>query len=229
MRLILDRFRGTGGGICAPDLGVLTMCLEGADEELVSEAMVNEGTAVVKELHWPFAMDGRDVDYTVLSNDNGTLLPRNWPKPYHPIQRAAGDHSIIQSHLIESWSMSWWGFEKGDAAMIVIVETPDDAAYTFHHPAGGPTSMGPVWRAQLGRFGYLRSVRMGFLPKGNYVDLAKRYRRYVMDSGLFVSLKDKIADRPVVRQPDRAIRSSGPACCAISAGTPRLTMPKPRE
>ena len=36
--------------------------------------------------------------------------------------------------------------------MMVIVETPDDAAYTFSHPAGGPTSMGPSWRAQLGHF-----------------------------------------------------------------------------
>jgi hypothetical protein len=201
VRLVLDRFHGTGQAAPGAPLDlrvVLTMCLEGADEELVSEAMVNEGTAVVKELHWPAAIDGREVDYTVLSNDNGELLPRDWPKPYHPIQRAAGDHSIIQSHLIESWSMSWWGFQKGNAAMIVIVETPDDAAYTFHHPAGGPTSIGAVWRAQLGRFGYLRSVRMGFLPHGNYVDLAKRYRRYVMDSGLFVSLKSKIADRPVV-------------------------------
>ncbi len=201
VRMILDRFRGTGQAAPGAPLDlrvVLTMCLEGTDEELVSEAMVNEGRAVVKELHWPTAMDGREVDYTVLSNDNGELLPRDWPKPYHPIQRAAGDHSIIQSQLIESWAMSWWGFEKGPAAMIVIVETPDDAAYTFRHPAGGPTSIGPVWRAQLGRFGYLRSVRMGFFPKGNYVDLAKRYRKYVMDSGLFVSLKDKIADRPVV-------------------------------
>ncbi|MGO9262883.1 MAG: DUF5696 domain-containing protein [Bryobacteraceae bacterium] len=201
VRLTLDQFRGTGQVAPGAPVGVrvvLTMCLEGTDEELVSEAMVNERTAEVKELHWPMAMDGSAVDYTVLSSDNGTLLPRDWPKPYHPIQRAAGDHSIIQSHLIESWSMSWWGFEKGDAAMIVIVETPDDAAYTFRHPAGGPTSIGPSWRAQLGRFGYLRSVRMGFLPKGNYVDLAKRYRKYVMDSGLFVSLKEKIAQRPVV-------------------------------
>jgi hypothetical protein len=39
---------------------------------------------------------------------------------------------------------------------------------------------------------------MGFLPKGNYVDLAKRYRPYAIDSGLFVSLKDKIAQRPIV-------------------------------
>lgn len=95
--------------------------------------------------------------------------------------------------------MSWWGFEKGNSAMMAIVETPDDAAYTFSHPPGGPTYMGPTWRAQLGRFGYLRSIRMVFFPKGNYVDLCKRYRRYVMDSGLFVSLKDKIAHRPVVQ------------------------------
>ena len=194
VRLILDQFRGADVRV------VLTLCLEDSGEELVAEAMVNEGTAAVKELHWPTAIDGRDVDATVLSSDNGTLLPRNWPKPYHPIQRAVGDHSVVQSHLIESWSMSWWGFEQGQSAMMVIVETPDDAAYTFQHPAGGPTAMGPSWRAQLGHFGYLRSLRMAFFPKGNYVDLAKRYRQYVMDSGLFVSLRQKIAERPLVSQ-----------------------------
>ncbi len=161
--------------------------------------MVNERNLTVKELDWPAAIDGRQVDYTLVSSDDGTMIPRDWPKAYHPVQRAKGDESIIQSHVIESWSMSWWGFLKGDSGMMVIVETPDDAAYTFSHPAGGPTYLGPVWRAQLDRFGYLRSLRMCFLPKGGYVDLAKRYRRYVMDSGLFVSLKDKIADRPIVK------------------------------
>lgn len=52
--------------------------------------------------------------------------------------------------------------------------------------------MGPSWIAQLWHFGYLRLLRMCFLPKGNYVELAKRYR-HVMNSGLYVSLKDKIA------------------------------------
>ncbi len=202
IKLVLDRFRNTGERDPGAPLDlrlVLTMCLEGPDDELVWEATVIEHDAVVRELHWPKEVDGREVDYTVIPSDDGTLLPRNWPKPYHPIQRAQGDFSVIQSHLIECWAMSWWGFEKGSAAMIVIVETPDDAAYTFSHPAGGPTSMGPSWRAQLGRFGYPRSVRMAFLPKGNYVDLAKRYRRFVMDSGLFVSLKDKMASRPLVK------------------------------
>ena len=58
--------------------------------------------------------------------------------------------------------------------------------------------MGPSWRAQLSQFGYPRSLRVIFIPHGNYVDMCKRYRRYVMDSGLYVSLKDKIAQRPVV-------------------------------
>jgi len=89
------------------------------------------------------------VDATVLSHDDGMLLPRDWTKPYYAIHRARNDTSVIQSHLIESWSMSWWGFLRGASGMIVIVETPDDAAYTFSHPAGGPTSVGPVWRAQL--------------------------------------------------------------------------------
>src|SRR2546430_2881966 len=95
----------------------------------------------------------------LLSNGRGTLLPRNWPKEYFPIRTitpegkiAATDHSVLQSHVIESWSMSWWGFQKGKSALMVIVETPDDAAYQFSHLAGGPTVIGPRWHSQLGRF-----------------------------------------------------------------------------
>jgi hypothetical protein len=188
------------------DLGLfLTICLEGRDEDLVFEVAASEHEAVLKQLDWPFALDARDVDYTLLSNGRGTLLPRNWPKEYYPIRSitpegkiAATDHSLLQSHVIESWSMSWWGFQKGKSAMMIIVETPDDAAYQFKHPAGGPTEIGPRWMAQLSRFTYPRSGRMVFFSNGNYVDMAKRYRRYAMESGLFVSLKEKIARTPAV-------------------------------
>src|SRR6266542_3789321 len=183
----------------------LTICLEGTDEELVFDASAREHETLLRQLDWPAALDARDVDYTLLSNGRGTLLPRNWPKEYFPIRSitpegkiAVTDHSVLQSHVIESWSMSWWGFQKGKSAVMVIVETPDDAAYQFRHPAGGPTVIGPRWRAQLGRFGYPRTARLVFFEKGNYVDLAKRYRRYVRESGLFVSLREKIARTPAV-------------------------------
>ncbi len=183
----------------------LTVCLQDDNEELVFDIAAQEGETVLRQLDWPPALDARDVDDTVLSNNKGDLLPRNWPKPYYPIRSTnpdgsakASDHSVIQSHVIEDWSMSWWGFEKGKSAMMVIIETPDDAAYQFNHPAGGPTVIGPRWLATLGKFGYLRTARMCFFENGNYVTLAKRYRQYVMDTGLFVSLKEKIARTPVV-------------------------------
>ena len=183
----------------------LTICLENPNEDLVMTAVANEHEAAVRLLDWPTAMDARDVDYTVLSNGEGTIVPRDWPTKFQPDNLFVGDgtavdDSVIESHLIESWSMSWWGFVKDGSAMMVIVETPDDAAYQFQHPAGGPTVIGPQWRDQLGRLSYPRSVRMCFFPKGNYVTLAKRYRRYAIDSGLFVSLKEKIARQPLVSQ-----------------------------
>ena len=183
----------------------LTVCLEGADEDLIFDAAAQEGETVLRQLDFPAALDARDVDYTVLSNGRGTLLPRNWAKEYYPIRTitpegriAATDHSVLQSHVVESWSMSWWGFQKGKSAMMVIVETPDDAAYQFSHPAGGPTVIGPRWRATLGRFSYPRAARFCFFADGNYVDMAKRYRRHVMNTGLFVSLREKIARTPAV-------------------------------
>jgi Family of unknown function (DUF5696) len=203
VKITLDGFRSTGIRSPGAPVGVrlyLTLALEGGDEDLGFEiAAVERGGAAIRQLDWPPAVDGRSVDTTVLSHDDGTLLPRDWPKPYHAIHRARNDTSVIQSHLIESWSMSWWGFLKTGAGMMLIVETPDDAAYAFSHPAGGPTTIGPVWRAQLGRFGPLRSLRMAFLPKADHVALAKRYRRHVVESGLFVSLQEKIARTPLVQ------------------------------
>jgi len=200
VKITLDGFHATGLQAPGAPLGLrlyLTVAMEGGDEDLDFEVSAVERGASIRELNWPAAMDGRDVDYTVLSSDEGELLPRTWPTRYHPIHRAVNDTSIIQSNLVECWSMSWWGFQKGPAAMMIIVETPDDAAYTFSHPPGGPTSIGPTWRPQLGHWGYLRSLRMAFLPKGNYVDLAKRYRKYVIADGHFVSLHEKIARNPV--------------------------------
>ncbi|HTS26494.1 MAG TPA: DUF5696 domain-containing protein [Bryobacteraceae bacterium] len=201
VKITLDGFRSSGQRAPGALLGLrlyLTIGMEGGDEDLDFEVAAVERDARIRELNWPMAMDGREVDCTLLSNDNGEMIPRDWPLYYHPIHRSQTDDSIIQSNLIESWSMSWWGFQKGNSAMMIIVETPDDAAYTFSHPPGGPTSIGPTWRPQLGRFGYVRSLRMAFFPSGNYVTLAKRYRRYVIESGQFVSLKDKIARDPLV-------------------------------
>jgi uncharacterized protein DUF5696 len=188
----------------APGLKLyLTVALEGKDEELAFDVAAEEGVTTIRRLDWPTALDGREVDHTILNHWRGILLPRTWPQAYNPIRtdnEYRKDTSEIQSDVIECWSASWWGFQKGPSAMMVLVETSDDAAYRFEHPAGGPTVIGPRWRAQIGRLGYPRAARMIFFDKGNYVDLAKRYRRYALETGLHVSLKQKIAASPIVEQ-----------------------------
>lgn len=201
VKIILSRWKDF-------DLGLyLTVCLEANTEDLLCTVTADEGNTVVQRLDWPGATDGSKVDYTVLPNFWGILLPRRWPRPYDPIRPLdstgripATDHSELQSNVIEDWSMPWWGFEKGRSAMMVIVETPDDAAYRFSHPAGGPTVVGPRWRESLGRLAYQRKLRMCFFSEGDYTDMARRYREYAKNTGLFVSLKEKIVKSPVVRQ-----------------------------
>jgi hypothetical protein len=194
------------GWPAAPQLAVvLTLGLEGGEEDLAVGVVAEEQGAEVRQLDWPGAMDASEVEYTVMPHVRGNLIPRHWPTEFHPIrpprppERTHEDTSEIQSHVIESWSMSWWGFRKGRAAAMAIVETPDDAAYQFAHPAGGPTVVGPRWRARLGRLAYPRAARFAFFADGDYVTMAKRYRRHAVDSGLFVPLAHKIATRPQVK------------------------------
>src|SRR6202012_113091 len=114
--------------------------------------------ATIRELNWPPALDPQSFDAAILSNVRGVLLPSTWPLEYNPIREQLKDgsykypheNSVSQSHVIEDWSMSWWGYQQGNDALMCIVETPDDAAQNFSHPAGGPTILGPRWRASLG-------------------------------------------------------------------------------
>jgi hypothetical protein len=198
VKVTLSGWRDTTGPI---DLTmIVTVALEGANEELTFDVAANERDVAVRQVDWPGAVDAHDADDTVLNTGRGTLLPRAWPTAFNPVRPnlEANDTSEVESNNIESWSMPWWGFQKGPAAMMVLVETPDDAAYRFSHPAGGPTVIGPRWRASLGRFRYQRAGRFCFFEKGTYVDLAKRYRRYAIDTGLFVSLKEKALETPML-------------------------------
>src|SRR5690349_3363175 len=58
---------GRGGEMLGLRL-YLTICLEGADEELVCDVVAEERDTVVRELNWPTALDAREVDYTLLPN-----------------------------------------------------------------------------------------------------------------------------------------------------------------
>jgi len=174
------------------DLAVtLFICLQTPDEDLICELVVKEDVITVKECFWPAALKQDSFDFTVVPFMQGMLLPKEWEKRvllYDTISYGRGLY------------MPWWGYQKGESAAMVILETPVDGGCRFSHPAGGPTRIGTHWVHSLGKFAYPRRARLSFLSRGNYVTLAKRYRKHVITNGHFVSLQEKIARSPIVQQ-----------------------------
>lgn len=167
----------------------LIIALEGIENDLVLTAVPKEGATSIKELRWPGGIVPGSADFTVVPFMQGMLLPANWPKKTYLYDTVSYGRGLY---------MPWWGHMKGDAALTVILETPDDGGCHFDHPAGGPTTMGPMWLSSLGKLRYPRRLRICFIECGNYVDCAKRYRQYVKRTGHFLPLTAKIARTPNV-------------------------------
>jgi len=151
LKLALSGFRREETAI---DLSLsLFVCLEGQQEELVCELIAAEDNARVVECLWPGALTNGSFDATVVPFMQGMLLPKDWPQKvwlYDPVCYGRGLY------------MPWWGHQKEDSAMLVLIETPEDAGCRFEHPAGGPTKMQLRWIHSLGRLQYPRRVRYCF-------------------------------------------------------------------
>ena len=167
----------------------LFICLEGKQEELVCELIAAEKSATILECSWPQAVDDGSFDSTVVPFMQGMLLPKDWPKKVWLYNTVCYGRGLY---------MPWWGHQQGESAMLVLIETPEDAGCRFQHPTGGPTKIELTWIHSLGKLAYPRCVRLCLFDNGNYVTLAKRYRQYVRETGHFVSLKEKIARNPLV-------------------------------
>ena len=163
--------------------------LEGRDEDLVVRVIASDGAARAREILFPASPDPASFDATVVPFMQGMLLPKDWPRKVSLYDEISYGRGLY---------MPWWGHQQGDAAVLVLLETPADAGIRLAHPMGGPTRADVRWLHSLGRWSYPRSVRYAFLDRGGYVGLAKRYRRHALETGNFVSLKEKTARNPLV-------------------------------
>lgn len=95
--------------------------------------------------------------------------------------------------------MPWSGVQddRSGAGMMMIVKTPDDADVRYSTQAGLLTFQ-PQWEPSRGQFGYARSLKLCFFEKGGYVAMAKRYRAYAKQVGLFKTLRQKQKENPNV-------------------------------
>ena len=167
----------------------LFLCFDGAEEDLVATLVASDDATRVQRCDWPAGLEADSFNTSVVPYMQGMLLPKAWPEKTWLYDTLSFGRGLYQA---------WWGHEQGSSALLVLLETPDDGGCHFEHPAGGPTRIGPQWVHSLGRWAYPRRARLCFLDRGNYVDLAKRYRRHALETGRLVSLREKIARNPRV-------------------------------
>ena len=88
--------------------------------------------------------------------------------------------------------MPMFGQTQGKYSYLAVYDTPCDASYSF---SSGKAE--PLWRTSLGTMRYQRRMLYSFL-RGDYNDIALRYRRYVKEKGQLITLKTKAAINPLV-------------------------------
>ena len=170
----------------------LKLCINVIGNEVIFEIAAPNDPADLIALQWPkpIVMDGSDKELSVIPHMQGMLLPGDW-------KQDVKEEALVNSR---SLYMPWWGQIRDGHGVQTILETSDDAGAGYVHNSGGATRIQPRWYASMGKVGYLRSVRYVFDEKATYVTMAKRYRRYVQETGRFVSLEEKRVRTPGLNQ-----------------------------
>jgi len=100
----------------------------------------------------------------------------------------------------------FYGAVNRNSALMVRFENSHDTYIQFHgneKPRESTPRIAtayPIILPSMGGLGYNRKFIVEIIPNGSYVDMARRYRGWLKERGLYKSLKEKIADLPAVEK-----------------------------
>lgn len=139
-------------------------------------------------LHFPAPFASTPETELILPMNMGILYPARDPEREPQWMAGYGGHGL---------SMAFWGVVEKPAAMMAIVETPDD--FVLHvERRDNLFEANPLWQGQKGRFAYERRLRFVFFETGDHVRIAKRYRIHARERGLLRTLAEKRRQNPNV-------------------------------
>ena len=132
----------------------------------------------------------------VMPADEGVILPATGVD----IPKAIGTYTYQQGGFL----MPWFGLVEGERGLMVLAETPDDLQFRVGKAGlpSGKTVLAPgvEWLFSRDDLRYERRVRFCAFDKGGYVAMAKRYRKFLVDTGRFRTLADKAKEIPDVHK-----------------------------
>jgi len=158
-----------------------------------------------------FGISKGEEGYLVQPSSGGVIIPSNLPEVVKGLQEAellppdfASDFTAelaVYSPQPSHFSMPWYGVVKGKAGYMVIFESPDDgrAFLSCHDPRHNyELVISPGCEVCKKELRYPRSVMFIFLRETSYVKMSKIFRKYAMEHGYYMSLKDKIKENPLL-------------------------------
>ncbi|MBL7223486.1 MAG: hypothetical protein ISS72_06525 [Candidatus Brocadiae bacterium] len=159
----------------------------------------------------------RDVHWAIEADADATMNWLPWPPPLVPekgeswIVFAPYCDGLLLPLRRDGMPRNWWPLDMPFFGILagrptgpgyaLILETPDDARLLVRATSkakDAPMTAGVTWAASLGKWGYTRKLLYRFCPTGGYVALAKAYRQHAKDTGLLVTLREKMKRRPAI-------------------------------
>jgi len=124
-------------------------------------------------------------------------------------KKATGVVTIHSGHL--GLSMPWWGTHNKKSAVVGIVDKESTTTTKLYYNINGAGQhlfnaegkmstfqrilfLDPIW--DLKDKDAVRKISYKFIPKGDYVDMAKEYRKVAKENGYLLSLKEKQKRNP---------------------------------
>ncbi len=157
--------------------------------ELMLRLVCLKDNGNIQEVMWPTPLIGKD-GYDVLPYRQGIILPHDSEEQLHlPFD---GQFCSAAAYL------SMVGIVSNEKAVLIINETPWDSCYDVLKKEK-KSNVCIYWTNSLGKMDYRRDLRLQFFEKGDYNTLAKAYRTYVKEKGLFKTLAQKELDLPQIK------------------------------
>jgi hypothetical protein len=171
--------------------------------------------AAVSEVQVAVRLDAQRPEVAVELSGQGELTaPLGFPQPFASPEKGllimpvnegmsypVDDATLRPMHYYlyggHGLSMGWYGLTDGQAGLMTLVETPDDAAVAVPRHEGR-LQAAPQWEPQRGQFGPPRRMRYVLFDEGGYVAMCKRYRDYSRQIGLLKTLAEKRRENPHV-------------------------------
>ncbi|MBQ3006669.1 MAG: hypothetical protein IJD78_03810 [Clostridia bacterium] len=159
----------------------------------------NETSYDIEAVYFPAPFNSKHKgknSYHVDPMRQGFILPDGQIK--HIIPMIGYTHMKRQINSGDAY-MPVWGRVCDNHSFTAIVETPFDASMYSSFGKHGAFINSVYWLSSLGKLSYERKIRFIFHENGDYNTVAKDYRNYLIKNNLLVTIDEKIAKNPNIK------------------------------